>query len=108
MKNPFKRTPKEGTPAYRQMMAQKIAGKHLKYVTERIGNEETVVGKEGSICVRDGEVLVYASMDVLFRCPVDQMDASELMSLDGVILSGPDATRDGEVRKIVAYYLYYR
>lgn len=107
MKNPFKRAPKEGTPAYRQMMAQKIAGKHIKYVTERIGNEEIVVGKEGSICLRNGELLVYASMDVIFRCPIDQTDASELMSLDGVILSGPDGTRGGQMRKIVAYYLYY-
>lgn len=108
MKNPFKRVPKEGTPAYRRMMAEKIAGKHLKYVTERAGGGETVIGREGSICVRDGEVLVYASMDVLFRCPVGQMDASELMSLDGVILSGPDGTRGGTRREIVAYYLYYR
>ncbi len=108
MKNPFKRVPKEGTPAYRAMMARKISGKHLKYVTQRIDGEEIVIGKEGSICIREAEVLVYASMDVLFRCPIDQLDASELMSLDGVILTGPDGTRGGEIRQIVAYYLYYR
>lgn len=108
MKNPFKRAPKEGTLAYRTMMAQKISGKHLKYVTERIDNEDVVIGKEGSICIRDGEVLVYASMDVLFRCPIAELDASELMSLDGVILSGPDSVHGGQYRKVVAYYLYYR
>ena len=104
----FKRKPKEGSPAFREAMANKIAGKHIKYVTERINYEEVVVGKEGSLCLRDGELLVYASMDVIFRCKVSELTASELMSLDGVILTGPDGTRDGKERTVIAYYLYYR
>lgn len=104
----FKRKPKEGTLAFREEMAKKIAGKHIKYVTERENGQEIVIGKEGSLCLRDGELLVYASMDVIFRCPVAELTASELMSLDGVILTGPDGTHDGALRAVIAYYLYYR
>lgn len=90
-------------------MAEKIAGKHIKYVTERDdGGAESVIGKEGSLCLRDGEFIVYASMDILFRCPVEKLIASELMSLDGVILTGPDAENGGRERTVIAYYLYYR
>lgn len=108
MKNPFKRIPKEGTPAYRIMMANRVAGKHIKYVTERIGDQDIVVGKEGSLCIKGEDFLVYASMDVLFRCPIQQLQISELMSLDGVILTGPDLEHEGRERSVIAYYLYYR
>lgn len=104
----FNRKPKERSLAFRIEMAEKISGKHIKYVTERINNEDTVIGKEGSVCLRDGEIIVYASMDVLFRCPVADLTASELMSHDGVILSGPDGEHDGRQRTVIAYYLYYR
>lgn len=103
-----KKGPKEGTVAFRRMMAQKIAGKHIKYVTERFGNEELVIGKEGSLTIRGDEFIVFASSDILFRAYVDELTASELMSLDGVILTAPDLEHDGIERTIVAYYLYYR
>lgn len=103
-----KKQPKEGTPAFRRMMAQKIAGKHIKYVTERFGNEELVIGKEGSLTLRGDEFIVFASSDILFRANVDELNASELMSLDGVILTAPDLEHGGQLRSIVAYYLYYR
>lgn len=89
-------------------MAEKIAGKHIKYVTERIDNEDVVIGREGSLCLRDGEMIVFASADILFRTPVESLTASELMSLDGVILTGPDLAHDGIERTVIAYYLYYR
>ena len=105
----FKRKPKEGSLSFRIAMAEKIAGKHIKYVTERDDSgAESVIGKEGSLCLRDGELIVYASMDILFRCPVEKLTASELMSLDGVILTGPDAEHGGRERTVIAYYLYYR
>jgi hypothetical protein len=104
----WKRKSKEGSYAFRIEMAKKISGKHIRYVTERIENQDIVIGKEGSICLRDDQILVYASMDILFRCEVSKLDASELMSLDGVILTGPDLEHGGKVRSIIAYYLYYR
>jgi len=33
---------------------------------------------------------------------------SELMSLEGVILSGPDYEQGGKERTVIAYYTYYR
>ncbi len=104
----WKKKKKEDSPAFRRQMAEKIAGKHIKYVTERIDNEDIVIGREGSLCLRDGEMIVFASADILFRTPVDSLAASELMSLDGVILTGPDLEHGGELRTVIAYYLYYR
>ena len=34
----WKKKKKEDSPAFRREMAEKIAGKHIKYVTERIDN----------------------------------------------------------------------
>ncbi len=104
----WKRKPKEGSLAFRMQMAEKISGKHIKYVTERIDNEDIVIGREGALNLRNGELLVYASADILFRTPVECLTASELMSLDGVIISGPDMAHGGVERTVIAYYLYYR
>lgn len=104
----WKKKKKEDSIAFRREMAAKIAGKHIKYVTERINNEDIVIGRQGSLCIRNGEMIVFASADILFRTPVDSLTASELMSLDGVILTGPDLEHGGEVRTVIAYYLYYR
>ncbi|MBQ8383386.1 MAG: hypothetical protein IJX47_09305 [Clostridia bacterium] len=104
----WKKKKKEDSPAFRREMAEKIAGKHIKYVTERIDNEDIVIGRQGSLCLRNGEMIVFASADILFRTPVDSLTASELMSLDGVILTGPDLEHGGEMRTVIAYYLYYR
>ena len=98
----------ENSPAFRMMMAQKVSGKHIKYVTERIDDNDNVIGREGSLCLRNGELLVFASADILFRAKAEELQISELMSLDGVILTGPDLEHEGKVRTISAYYLYYR
>ena len=104
----WNRKKKEDSPAFRREMAEKIAGKHIKYVTERIDGQDIVIGRSGSLCLRNGEMIVFSSADILFRTPVDSLSASELMSLDGVVLTGPDLEHDGAVRTVIAYYLYYR
>ena len=98
----------ENSPAFRIMMAEKLAGRHIKYVTERIDGNDNVIGREGSLCLRNGEFIVFASADILFRAEVTELQASELMSLDGVILTAPDLEHGGKVRTVIAYYLYYR
>ena len=65
---------------YRYEMAQRISGHHVKYVTERINDVDEVIGRSGSLNVRDDELLVYASFDVLMRCKIVDMQASELLS----------------------------
>ena len=104
----FGRKKDENSPAFRLEMAEKVAGKHIKYVTERIDGNDNVIGREGSLCLRNGEILVFASADILFRANVYELQISELMSNDGVILTGPDLEHGGRVRTVIAYYLYYR
>ena len=94
--------------AYKRNMAQMISNKRIRYVGEQIDGVEEVIGKGGSISIRDDEILVFASSDVLLRAKIAEMDASELLSKDGVIITAPDLERGGEVRTIVVYYVYYR
>ena len=96
------------SPRYRYDMAKRICGHHIKYVTERIDNVDEVIGRSGSLNMRDDELLVYASFDVLMRCKIVDMEASELLSKDGVVITAPDLEHGGRMRTIIAYYVYYR
>ena len=96
------------SPRYRREMAERICGKRLRYVTERRNNVDEVIGREGNMSLHDGELIVFSSSEVVFRCPVDELQASELLSKDGVVLTGPDIEHGGDVRTVIAYYVYYR
>ncbi len=93
---------------YRMDMAKRICGHHVKYVTERIDNVDEVIGRSGGLNIRDDELLVYASSQVLMRCKIADMQASELLSKDGVVISAPDLEQGGRERTIIVYYVYYR
>ena len=106
----FKRLtkPKEGSLRFKQEMADRMNGRHIRYVTERENDQDIVVGHDGCIAVRNGELIVLSDGVEKFRVMVSEMTASELMSLEGVILSGPDLERNGEFRTVICYYKYYR
>ena len=130
MKNPFAAlfgAKKESSNAYRREMAKKLDGRAIKYVTERAvaatdaasvpgeaseslsyGTDDTVIGRSGALILKNDELLVYSSEKVIFRAKVEQLRASELMSLEGVILTAPDLENEGRVRTVIAYYTYYR
>ena len=93
---------------YRYEMAQRISGHHVKYVTERIDDVDQVIGRSGSLNIRDDELLVYASFDVLMRCKIVDMQASELLSKDGVVITAPDLEHGGKERTVIVHYVYYR
>lgn len=93
---------------YRWDMARRICGHHIRYVTERREEVEEVIGKSGGLNIKDGDLLVFASARVLMRVPVEELQAAELLSGDGVVLTGPDLEHGGEVRTITVYYVYYR
>ena len=93
---------------YRMEMAKRICGHHVKYVTERIDNVDEVIGRSGGLNIRDDELLVYASFKVLMRCKIADMEASELLSKDGVVITAPDLEHGGKVRTVIVYYVYYR
>ena len=93
---------------YRYDMAKRICGHHIRYVTEKQGEVDEVIGREGGLNIRDDEFIVYASHDILFRCKIEQMQAWELLSKDGVVITAPDLQHDGRERTIIVYYVYYR
>ena len=93
---------------YRREMAERICGHHVKYVTERIDGVDEVIGRSGALNIKDDELLVYASFDVLMRCRIADCQASELLSKDGVVITAPDLEHGGRLRTIIVYYVYYR
>lgn len=107
----FKRLTKSKNPdskKFRREMAMAVAGQHIKYVTEKRNDVDEVIGRNGGLNIRNDEMILYASADVVFRCRIDDLQIWELLSKDGVVLTGPDLEHGGEVRTVVAYYVYYR
>ena len=107
----FKRLTKSNNPEskrYRYDMAQHICGHHVKYVTERINNVDEVIGRSGGLNIKGDELLVYASFKVLMRCKIADMEAAELLSKDGVVITAPDLENGGKIRTVIVYYVYYR
>ena len=88
--------------------AKYLNEKKLKYVARREDGVETVICRDSVILYRDGRICIYDGPDVVFRCDPEKMEAGELMSLEGVVITAPDLTRDGEAVTVVAYYKYWR
>lgn len=103
-----RKSKKADSKKFRREMAYAISGQHIKYVTENRDGVDEVIGRNGGLNIRNDEFIVYASADVLFRCPVDDLQLWELMSRDGVVLTGPDLEHGGVERTVVAHYVYYR
>lgn len=93
---------------YRWEMAKQMANHHIRYVTEKINGVDEVIGRNGGLNIRDDEMLVFASSDVLLRCKIAEMEAWELLSKDGVVITAPDLEHGGVERTIIVYYVYYR
>ena len=110
MPNIFKRLfkAKEGSLRFKNEQAERMNGRHIKYVTERINDQDIVIGHDGCLAVRDGELIVLSDGVEKFRVVIAEMTASELMSLEGIILSGPDLVNDRKERTVIANYKYYR
>ncbi|MBR5881430.1 MAG: hypothetical protein IKZ16_07055, partial [Clostridia bacterium] len=86
-------------------MAQKMCGHHIRYVTEKRNGVDEVIGRNGGLNIRDDELLVFASADVIFRCKIDDMQAWELLSKDGVVITAPDLEHGGVERTIIVFYV---
>ncbi len=104
----FKKKKAEDTPAFREQMAKKIARHRLRYITEREGETDLIIGRDGGFNIRDGEFIISADNHVVFRCKVNEMQASELLSLEGAIITAPDLEHGGVMRTVIAYYVYFR
>ena len=104
----FKRKKPEEKLSFKIKMAEKMVRNRLRYATERDGDTDSVIGKNGGFNIRNGQLIVSADNRVIFRCNIEEMTVSELMSLEGVIITAPDIEQGGKVRTIICYYIYYR
>lgn len=104
----FKAKKDPNSKQFRREMALSIHGRHIRYVTEKKNDVDEVIGRNGNINIRDDELLLFASSDVIFRAKVDELQIWELLSKDGVVLTGADLEHDGIERTVIAYYVYYR
>ena len=104
----FKRKKDESSPEYRRAFAKRLENKHIRYVSHREDDTDTVIGKDGYITINaDNQLLLSCEGHVVFRADIDQLIMGELMSLEGVILEAFDYEA-GKDRKVIAYYKYYR
>ena len=99
---------KEESVAFRRERAAELHGMAIRYVTERIDGEDLVAGRGGCLSVRNGELILLSSEKILFRANVDMLDASRLMSGDGVVLTAPNLEEDGKMRTYTAHFVYHR
>ena len=102
------RRKKTGSYAHRREMAAALHGLPVRYVTEWRNDNEDVIGRGGHLTLKDDEFLVDSSGDTIFRCDVRDLDASYLMSGDGVILRGPNQLEQGRELTITVHFVYYR
>ena len=93
---------------YKWDMAKQMCGHHIKYVTEKRNEVDEVIGRSGGLNIRGDELIVFASADVIMRCKIEEMQAWELLSKDGVVITAPDLEHGGAERTIIVYYVYYR
>lgn len=99
---------KEDSKKFRLEMAEKVARKRIRYVTEKIDDVENVIAKDGAFSIRNGEFIVFASSEIIFRTPVLEMQAWELLSGEGAVLTGVDMEHGNVLRTITVFYVYYR
>ncbi len=94
--------------AKRMKMIRELSGLAIRYSTEREDNTDNVVGKGGSLMLRNDTFFVYSETGTVFSCPASELDVSFLMSGDGAILTGPDLGRGSTERSITVHFTYYR
>ena len=106
-KNLFKKNDPD-SKKFKWEMARRICGHHVKYVTEKRNGVDEVIGRSGNLNIKGEDLLLFASSDVIFRAKIDELQIWELLSKDGVVLTGKDLEHDGVERTVIAYYVYYR
>ena len=103
----FNKRPKEGSAQFRLEAAKENHGRVIRYVTERINENDNVVGRGGALTLKDGNFIIDNSADRLYVAPATETDISKLMSGDGVVVKGKN-TVDGKYHIYTVYFVYYR
>lgn len=86
---------------------ERFNGKAIQYAVERVDGVEQNLGKSGGIIILDDVIVVMCEAHEVFRCKIKGATVAELMSGNGVEISGID-DNTGEKRYVVAHYSYYR
>lgn len=94
--------------AFRLNMAKSLHGQAVKYVTERKNDNEDIIGRGGALAIHGDTFIVDSSGERLFVCNIANLEASMLMSGDGVIIKGPNLLENGKIRTITVHFVYYR
>ena len=94
--------------AFKLNMAKQLHGQAVQYVTEHRNGNEDVIGRGGALAVHGDTFIVDSSGDRLFATEIKTLEASRLMSGDGVIISGPNLLEEGKRRTITVHFVYYR
>ena len=108
LKRIFGSKEKEGSVAYRRKMAEGLHGLPVRYVTERKEDNDDVVGRGGHMSVYENQLILDSGTDTIFRADIDTLDASYLMSGDGVILTGKNLLEGGKERTLTVHFVYHR
>ena len=93
--------------AYKLERARELHGQVIKYVTEHRNDNEDVIGRGGSLCLHGEDFIVDSSGERIFSCNVRDLEASNLMSGDGVVIKGPDSLSGGKMRTITVHFVNY-
>lgn len=102
----FGRTPKPKKDKSSLDLARRIGNKHFSVVSEFDENgEEHILGHGGSVSLSFGDVVVISNGTETFRSTEATFRAAELMSGNGVRLSGVD--REGKKHNVLAIYNKY-
>lgn len=88
--------------------AKELHTQAIRYVTENRNGNDDVIGRGGSLCLKDDVFIVDSSGERIFMCNVKELEASYLMSGDGVVLKGPDLLNGNKQRTVTAHFVYYR
>ena len=94
--------------AFREKRALELHGKTVRYVTENRDGNEDVVGRGGAMAVKDGRFYIDSGGDRLFVSDIANLEASYLMSGDGVIIKGKDILNGEKERTVTVHFVYYR
>ncbi len=93
--------------AYRLAKAKELHGQAVKYVTERRNDNDDVIGRGGSLAIHGDTFIVDSSGDRVFVCNISELEASTLMSGNGVIIKGPNLLENGKMRTITVHFVYH-
>lgn len=93
---------------FRKKRAEELHGQVIRYVTERREDNDDVIGRGGALTLHGDTFIVDSSGERIFVCEVKNLEASFLMSGDGVVIKGPDILSGGKIRTVTVHFVYYR